>query len=246
MQCAELFSARAVAKIWRLAHLGRLTDVANHSAVNLLQFWAGELWINRVSYLQWELFFMRVLFSFPRLHSTSKNKKRGEHLLSSGHCVAFSSVALSHSFKFCPDSNFVNWSYLQEETHLCKFYVGAAHNKKKTWRCWTGDKCDLRDRPIDSVKMDKYPHLTVMYLLKRSYCFVLHCWGFCVPLISQPVLQRQSTQTQWRHFHTDINLPLATALLGIYCPWRVRTSTLSSSLSLSLLSLISSYQGACV
>lgn len=114
VQYCELFSG--MAKISLLAHFGRLTDVANHFAVNLCT--VSELKnYEKFVYLQWELIFTWGLLFLSSLHSRSKNisgkKKKGCICYPTrlrGHCVAISlslslSVGLSHSFKFCPDSN---------------------------------------------------------------------------------------------------------------------------------------------
>lgn len=117
VQYCELFSAGAVAKIWLLAHLGRLTDVANHSAVNLLQFPRWRT-MNKLGFIfpNGTILYEGPLFlSSP--HSTPKNKKKRMHLLSNpteGHCEA-----LSHSFKFCPDSNF-HISLTYRRKHICE------------------------------------------------------------------------------------------------------------------------------
>lgn len=202
MQYCELFSARAVAKIWLLAHLGRLTDVANHSAVNLLQFRAEEPWINRVSYLQWGLFFMRVLSSsLPR--TVHLKIKEDAFVIQPDWgplwCVFFSLCGLISLIQILPRQQLLNQSYLQEETHLGKFYV-ERHIMRKIWCCRTGDKSDLNDTE----------ELLATDLAEQTGVLISQ---WCVPSNSAPVL---SCPAETPNFH-DLTSSHLTPLLTI-CP----------------------------
>ena len=117
VQYAELFSAGAVAKLCSFRKINRCGKSL------CCQSFTVPSWriMNKWSFISpmGTILYEGPLF-LSSLDRTSKNNKR-MHLLSyssGGHCVAFVSLALSHSFKFCPDSNLrISLSYSRK--HIC-------------------------------------------------------------------------------------------------------------------------------
>ena len=78
-----------------------------------------------------------LLFPLSSLHSMSKNMlvffKKRMHLLSNpteGPLCCIFLCGLISLIQILPRQQLLNRSYLQEETHLFKFYKEAAHNEK--------------------------------------------------------------------------------------------------------------------
>lgn len=135
-------------------------------------------------------------------HSTSKNK-RG--------CICYPArlrAIVVRFFFFCglisliqilPRQQLLNQSYLQEETHLGKFYV-ERHIMRKIWCCRTGDKSDLNDTE----------ELLATDLAEQTGVLISQ---WCVPSNSAPVL---SCPAETPNFH-DLTSSHLTPLLTI-CP----------------------------
>lgn len=112
-----------------------------------------------------------------------------------------------------PRQQLLNQSYLQEETHLHKFYADL-HVMRKIWCCWTADKCDLHGTAwlgaINSAAQTSHNDVcfktasVLFYFPETLACHQLHDKLLTLLLTSSlfptcPLTEKHFTQTLMRH-----------------------------------------------
>lgn len=175
--------------------------MANHAAVNLLQFRAEDPWINWVSHIHWELFFMRVLSS-SAVHL--KIKRKG--------CICYSTWVkaivlhfslwpyLSHS-NSAPTATYESVLLTVGNTFV-QVLFRAAHNEKNN--VFLGTRCDLHNtNGLLATHFEKWTNVGVSQWRLSSnpppttmWCSVAVVTSTTSAAFHSTTCQQRSTQTQ--------------------------------------------------